>query len=188
MKAVLLAPEFAASDGGIQRILRLYLRALAEDSAHRSLELVALNDRPADLERLPAFAGPRLHGLPLQTAACARSKPAFAREAWRAASGASRIICGHLGQLPVASVALRPGGRLALVAHGIEVWEKPSPLHLLALRRCDRVFCVSRYTRDRLAALHPWLAPRLRVVPNALDPDLLSGPVPEPSVGVRVNW
>lgn len=180
MKAVLLAPEFAASDGGIQRILRLYLRALAEDTAHSSLALVALNDTPSDLERLPDFAARRLNGKILDTAGGSRSKPAFVRAAWRAGSGASRIVCGHIAQLPVAALALRPGGRLALVAHGIEVWETPSPVHALALRRCDRVFCVSRYTRDRLAALHPWLAPRLRVVPNALDPALLSGPAPEP--------
>jgi len=180
MKAVLLAPEFAASDGGIQRILRLYLRALAEDPSHRSLALVALNDGPADLARVPAFAGDTLEDKPLARAACSRSKSAFVRETWRAGSGASRIVCGHLAQLPVAALATRPGGRLALVAHGIEVWQPASPLHVLALRRCDRVFCVSRYTRDRLRSLYPWLGPRLRVVPNALDPALLSGPAPEP--------
>lgn len=179
MKAVLLAPEFAASDGGIQRILRLYLHALAEDPAHRSLALVALNDAPADLGRLPAFAARVLEGKPLAAAACSRSKLAFTRAAWSAGSGAGRVVCGHLAQLPVAALSTRPGGRLALVAHGIEVWRKPSLPELLALRRCDRVFCVSRYTRDQLAALHPWLAPRLRVVPNALDPELLSSPVPE---------
>lgn len=181
MKAVLLAPEFAATDGGIQRILRLYLRALAEDPSHRELSLVALNDAPADLERLPDFAGRRLEGKPLASTACARSKAAFARAVWRAGSGAGRMVCGHLAQLPVAALALRPRGQLALVAHGIEAWEKPSPARALALRRCDRVFCVSRFTRDRLASLHPWLAPRLRVVPNALDPDLLSGPEPRPA-------
>lgn len=180
MKAVLLAPEFAASDGGIQRILRLYLRALAEDPAHHALALVALNDAPADLERLPAFAARRLNDKPLAATACSRSKLAFTRAAWTACSGASRVVCGHLAQLPVAAVALRPGGRLALVAHGIEVWKNPSPAEALALRRCDRVFCVSRHTRDRMAELHPWLAPRLRVVPNALDPELLDGPAPRP--------
>jgi phosphatidylinositol alpha-1,6-mannosyltransferase len=180
MKAVLLAPEFAATDGGIQRILRLYLRALAEDPAHHSLSLVALNDTPADLARLPDFSGGKLHGKPLATAACSRSKAAYVRAAWAAGSGAGRVVCGHLAQLPVAALATRPGGRLALIAHGIEVWQKPAPLQALALRRCDRVFCVSRYTRDQLAALHPWLAPRLRVVPNALDPELLSSPAPEP--------
>jgi phosphatidylinositol alpha-1,6-mannosyltransferase len=180
MKAALLAPEFAATDGGIQRVLRLYLRALADDPTHRSLGLVALNDAPADFARVPDLARPELNGKPLSRAACSRSKPAFVREAWNAGSGAGRVVCGHLAQLPVAAMATRPGGRLALVAHGIEVWEKPSALHLLALRRCDRVFCVSRHTRDRMLSLHPSLESRLRVVPNALDPDLLSGPAPEP--------
>ncbi len=180
MNAVLLAPEFAATDGGIQRILRLYLRALAADPAHHSLGLVALNDAPADLERLPDFSGHRLGGKPLAAAACSRSKGTFIRAAWRAGAGAGRIVCGHIAQLPVAALAARSAGKLALVAHGIEVWEKPSFTRALALRRCDRVFCVSRHTRDRLAALHPWLAPRLRVVPNALDPELLSAPLPEP--------
>lgn len=180
MKVALLAPEFAASDGGIQRILRLYLRALAEDPAHRSLALVALNDTDDDLARIPDLSARQLQGKPLAAVACARSRGAFVRAAWRAGSGANRVVCGHIRQLPVAALATRPGGRLALVAHGIEVWGKPSPLQALALRRCDRVYCVSRYTRDRMASLHPWLAPRLRVVPNALDPALLSGPAPEP--------
>ncbi len=180
MKAALLAPEFAATDGGIQRVLRLYLRALSEDPANRSLALVALNDTDDDFARAPDLARPELNGKPLSRAACSRSKPAFVREAWSACSGASRVVCGHLAQLPVAAMATRPGGRLALVAHGIEVWEKPASIQALALRRCDRVFCVSRHTRDRMRDLHPWLEPRLRVVPNALDPALLSGPAPEP--------
>jgi glycosyltransferase involved in cell wall biosynthesis len=181
MKAVLLAPEFAASDGGIQRILRLYLSALAEDPAHTSLALVALNDTPADLARLPLSASTHLNGKPLSVFAASRSKAAFTRAAWSACSGASRVVCGHIAQLPVAALALRPRASLAVVAHGIEAWNPLPPAQRLALGRVDRVFCVSRYTRDRLAANHPALAPRLRVVPNALDPALLSGPAPGPS-------
>ena len=180
MKAVLLAPEFSATDGGIQRILRLYLRALAADPAHHSLALVALNDTPADLQRIPLFAAPALNTKPLATTGCSRRKSAFLRATFRACFSAERIVCGHIAQLPVAALALRPGARLALIAHGIEVWQRPSLLRRLALRRCARVFCVSHYTRDRLAELMPWLAPRLRVVPNALDPDLLDRPAPAP--------
>lgn len=184
MKAVLLAPEFAASDGGIQRILRLYLRALAADPFHRALALVALNDTPDDLRRIPVFAGSMLDAKPLRAIACSRSKGAFLRATLRVGPGADRIICGHIAQLPVAALALRPGARLALVAHGIEVWRRPSLLHRLALRRCDRILCVSRYTRDHIATSLPWLAPRLRVVPNALDPELLDRPAPSaPPIG-----
>lgn len=177
MKALLLAPEFSR-DGGVQRILRLYLAALAADPAQRSLELVALNDHPVELERLAWRAGGRIDGKPILASACARSRMAFVRAAWSGARGADRIVCGHLGQLPVAAWVARPGARLAVVAHGIEAWSKPAPLRRLALARCHRVLCVSRYTRDRLAEHLPHLAPRLRVVPNALDPALLDRPPP----------
>jgi phosphatidylinositol alpha-1,6-mannosyltransferase len=185
MKAVLLAPEFAARDGGIQRILRLYLTAMARDPAITSLALVALNDTPADLARLPLTATDQIEGKPLSVAGAGRSKAAFSLAVWSACSGASRIICGHIAQLPVAAVALRPGARLAFVAHGIEVWD-PLPATLrLALTRVDRVFCVSRYTRDRLAVNHPALAPRQRVVPNALDPALFDAAPPGPAPSDR---
>jgi phosphatidyl-myo-inositol dimannoside synthase len=173
MKAVLLAPEFAARDGGVQRILRLYLAAMAEDEAHHELALVALHDRAEDLARHAARGGPLR--LPLRSAAAAGSRTRFLAAAWQASSAAARLVCGHVHLLPVAALAARPGARLALGAHGIEVWSPLRPLRRLALRRADRVYCVSHYTRDRLAGLYPWLGPRLRVVPNALDPALLSG-------------
>lgn len=178
MKAVLLAPELAARDGGIQRILRLYLQAMAEDEAVSSLALVVLNDRPGDLARLPLTAGNRIKGKPLSLAACGGSKPAFVRAAWQAGSRAERMICGHLAQLPVAAMALRPGARLACVAHGIEAWKPLPALRRIALSRVSRMICVSRYTCGRMEKNHPSLKRRLRVVPNALDPELLEGTPP----------
>ncbi len=175
MKAVLLTPEFAATDGGLQRIVRLHLGALAEDPAITAITLIILADAPADLTDHPALAASRLHGKPIEVFAAAGSKAAFARAAWRAGSGASRIICAHVAQLPIAAVALRPGARLALVAHGIEVWEPLPHAQRLALARVHRVFCASRYTRQRLAANHDSLRSRLRIVPNAVAPALLNG-------------
>lgn len=177
MKTLLLAPEFSR-DGGVQRMLRLYLAALAADPAQQSLELVSLNDHPVELERMAWWAAGRIDSKPISATACARSRLAFVRAAWSAARGVSRIVCGHLGQLPVAALVARPGAQLAVVAHGIEAWSAPAALRRLTLARCHRVFCVSRYTRDRLAEHLPHLSPRLRVVPNALDPALLDRPPP----------
>lgn len=178
MKAVVIAPELAAPDGGIPRILRLYLTALVEDPAVKSLALASLYDRPSELARLPIISAARTRDKPLATSAAAGSKTAFAREAWSASSSAARIVCGHVDQLPVAALALRPGGRLALIAHGIETWETLPAAQRLALGRVDRVFCASAYTRDRLASNYPALRPRLRIVPYALDPALFEGTPP----------
>jgi len=131
MKVVLLAPEFATTDGGIQRILRLYLTALASDAAHTRIELVTLNDTAAELARLPVTSARQILGKPLQVTGCGGSKITFTRAAWLAGSGAHRLVCGHIGQLPVAALAARRGCALALVAHGIEVWEPTAPLYKL---------------------------------------------------------
>lgn len=176
MKAVLIAPEFAASDGGIQRILRTYLKAMAADPAVTELALVALNDRPEHLIRIDLGANAK----PCTATACAGSRPAFVRAVWTACAGAGRIVCGHLAQLPVAALAKRGDVQLAVVAHGIEAWAPLGPALRLALRRTERGFCVSRFTRDRLAANHPALAPHLRVVPNALDAAFFAAPVAPP--------
>ncbi|MCX6936342.1 MAG: glycosyltransferase family 4 protein [Verrucomicrobia bacterium] len=179
MNAVLLAPEFTGP-GGVQRILRLYLDALADDPTHGTLTLETLNDSPAHLASRPAATAGMVKGKPLKARAHARSKTRFTRGAWSACSRADRIVCGHIGQLPIAAFASRRATRLALVAHGIEVWQPANLLRRLALRRCDRIFCVSNYTRNRLAANHPELKTRLRIVPNALDPALLDRPKPSP--------
>lgn len=176
MKAVLLAPEIFAHDGGIQRIMRLYLAALAADERVDTLGLVALNDHPEHL----SGSARRPLGKPLETAGCAGSRLAFLRTTRRICRGATRIVCGHVALLPVAAIAAPRRTQLALVAHGIEVWRPLSLLQRWGLSRVTRIFSVSRYTRDRLAADHPSLISRLRIVPNALDPELFESPPPAP--------
>lgn len=181
MKAVLLAPEFAAHDGGIQRIMRLYLRAMASDGGVQSLGLVALNDRSEHL----ASSMVQTSGKPLQAEACAGSRFAFLRAVRRICGQADRIICGHVAQLPAAVMFAPRHAALAFVAHGIEAWSPLPLVRRLGLRRVNRVFCVSRYTEERLAANHPQLSGRLRIVPNALDPTLFDQPPPEPPPTAR---
>lgn len=179
MNVALLAPEFTGT-GGVQRILRLYLDALADDPTHGTLTLETLNDAPQHLATHPAVITGMAKGKPLTAQAHTRSKTRFTQSATQTCAQSGRIICGHIGLLPVASFAAKRGTQLALVAHGIEVWQPSSFFRRLALRRCDRIFCVSQYTRDRLAANHPELHGRLRIVPNALDPALLGGAKPQP--------
>ena len=172
MKAVLLAPEFAATDGGIQRILRLYLTALANDPAHTSIELIALNDTAEQLARHPVTAARQILDKPLAVTGCSGSKTAFTRAAWRAGRGARRLVCGHIGQLPVAVLAARSGCTLALVAHGIEVWEKQPWYKIIKLRYCDLILPVSAFTGDVMVKKHGIDPAKMQVLNNCLDPNL----------------
>jgi glycosyltransferase involved in cell wall biosynthesis len=185
MKTLLLCPELFARESGIQRILRLYLKALCESAGvGDSVDLVVLNDHNLPAAKLANYSNDRL-GIRV---ACGGSKVQFLRAAVRAASGADRLVCGHLGQLIVAWFArsFHPRLEYFLVAHGLEVWKSYSVLERLALRRARRILCVSEYTRcemQRRIALPDW---RFAVVPNALDPffavranQVLSGDQPD---------
>jgi len=185
MKTILLCPELFARESGIQRILRLYLKALVDLAGDRDeVALVVLNDAEMPDAVLRRYAGDRLiarHG-------CGGRKAAFVWRALRAAAGADRIVCGHLGQLPVAWLArwLHPRLDYYLVAHGIEVWKPYTWLERRALHGARRILCVSEFTRREVQGRSGLPAARFAVVPNALDPyfvddidcPLLSAPTP----------
>ncbi|MBI2517782.1 MAG: glycosyltransferase family 4 protein [Opitutae bacterium] len=170
MRTLLLSPELFLAEGGIARIMRLYLKALCElAGAGDEVSSLVLNDQPGPEPRLARYSSPALR----THTGCARGKLRFIGETLRLASGADRIICGHLHQLPIAWLAkkLHPALDYFLVAHGIEVWRPYSFLEQRALLGARRIWCVSDYTRRQLLRFCPALdVARLVVVPNALDP------------------
>lgn len=168
-RTLLLAPEIFASEGGIPRILQIYLKALCDLSGpHDAIRLVALNDQMVDSRDLRRSSNDRLS----EWRVCSRSKSRFVRDTLALSRGANRLICGHLAQLPVALAAkLRyPSLRYYLVAHGIEVWRNYTPLERLALRGAERILCVSDYTRRELLHRSAIAPEKAVVLPNALDP------------------
>lgn len=190
MKTVLLSPELFLAEGGIARIMRLYLKALCENAAPGdTVTSVVLNDSPGEDPRLAQLSTPALEG----NIGCQRSKAACARAVWQATRGADRLICGHLHQLPLVWMIrqLRPRLRYALVAHGIEVWRPYRALERRALLGADRILCISDYTRRQLLRFEPRLDPaRLLIVPNTMDPFFTpSADAPAPAanlVGPRI--
>lgn len=169
MKTLLLAPELFASEGGISRILRLYLKALC-DLAEPSGEVraVVLNDVVIDSRELRTYATDRL----TSWAACRRNRTSFVRAALSEARGVDLIICGHIGQLPVAWLARKRyrTPKYVLVAHGLEVWRRFGLVERAALRGAAQVWCVSEYTRSELTRNCPLRADQTVVLPNGLDP------------------
>ncbi len=168
-RTLLLAPEIFASEGGIPRILQIYLRALCEfGRPGHAVRLLALNDSAIDSGDLRRNAPGGLEDWYV----CARNKSRFVRAALRLSRGCDRLICGHVAQLPVAWLAkrLNPRLRYYLVAHGIEVWRPFTLAERLALRGAEKIFCVSDYTRGELLKYCPLPAGRAVVLHNALAP------------------
>lgn len=190
MKTVLLAPELFRSEGGITRILRLYLKALCEIAGDSDkVGFLALNDSVVDSHDLSMYSNGRI----AEWDVCNRSKLRFVRSVFRMCSSADRVICGHVAQLPVAWMAslLRPRLSYYLVAHGIEVWRPFSLIEKMSLRGATKIFCVSEYTRQKILRWCPMRPDKLVVVPNALDPYFepraLSSPEKSPPVVLSIS-
>ena len=186
MKTLLLAPELFASQGGISRILRLYLKALCDLSEpDGEVGLVVLNDVQLDSRELRAYGNDHL----VVWNACGKDRIRFVRGALAEAPRFETIICGHIGQLPVAWLCRRRNRNLKyiLVAHGLEVWRRFNLVEKLALRSADQVWCVSEYTRRQVIQNSGIREEKTFVLPNALDPLFLqeteaTGNRPEPII------
>lgn len=170
MKALLLSPELFLHEGGIARIMRLYLKALCELAGPTGrVDSLVLNDHPGRDARLARYTDAHFG----EQVGCARRKLRFIREAIRLGRHADVLVCGHLHHLAVARIArlCNPRLRYYLVAHGIEVWRPYSPIERRALLGAHRILCISEYTRRQMLRFCPELPPeRLVIVPNTLDP------------------
>ncbi len=170
MKTLLITPDLFGSEGGIARIMRLYLRALGEFAGPAdTLRSCTLLDAGDPAARARAVGGPRLRSHRHSNG----SRLRFTGQVLQAALDTDLLISGHLHFLPLAWIASRfqPRLRYCLVAHGIEVWRPFSWIERLALSGAERIFCVSDYTRRQMLRFHPGLDPRrLVVVPNTFDP------------------
>jgi phosphatidylinositol alpha-1,6-mannosyltransferase len=169
--SLLLTPELFANEGGIARILRLYLKALCELAAMGdSVRLLSLNDSLVDSSDIRKYSNSTF----AEWEVCNRSKLRFVAAAFRMGRRSNRIICGHVAQLPVAWAVskIKPSLSYYLVAHGIEVWRPFSFLERRALKGARRVFCVSEFTRKQLLEHCPLPAGNAVVLSNALDPYL----------------
>lgn len=82
------------------------------------------------------------------------------------------IIVSHINLAIVGLLikAINPTCKLWLIAHGIEVWRPLSLLKKLFLRRCDKILCVSRFTKQQLIRLHHTDPAICAVLNNAVDP------------------
>jgi glycosyltransferase involved in cell wall biosynthesis len=180
MRTLLLTPAMFSSEGGIERMMRLYLKALCDDaSGDDQVDLVSLNDTEIPEDRLEAYAGPALR----KVTAASGKRLVFAWQAVRAALSCDRIVAGHFHLLPVVDLACRfkPGLKAYMVAHGTEIWRPWKTREQRQARRSATFLAVSEFTRAKILGRCPGLEPsRVHVVPNTMDPTVahpLSQPV-----------
>ncbi len=74
-------------------------------------------------------------------------------------------------QVPGTRAARAIGARVVRTEHSTRVYDDPScwPLSRWSLARTDAVVAISAHVRDAALAKAPWVADRIRVVPNGVD-------------------
>ena len=96
----------------------------------------------------------------------------FAAEAVREGVQSDIVILSHINLATVGCIIkkISPHTKIFLIAHGIEVWRQLSGYKKKMLNVCDKILCVSNFTRDKIVELHQTPAEKSLVLNNALDP------------------
>jgi glycosyltransferase involved in cell wall biosynthesis len=157
-----------SATGGIEKVSRLAGKALVELCREEGVpfHLYAMYDNPAPPEE-KYFPTPVFRGF-------SGNRVRFVLQSILRGKGASLVIMSHINLLSIGYLIkkLSPRTRVVLLAHGIEVWETLPAWKKVALRSCDLVLPVSRFTRERMLDLHNLPEEKLVVVNNCLDPFL----------------
>jgi glycosyltransferase involved in cell wall biosynthesis len=63
-----------------------------------------------------------------------------------------------------------PKCKIWLIAHGVEVWRPLSLIKKIFLKHCDKIVCVSNFTKQQMISRHKASASVCTVLNNAIDP------------------
>lgn len=82
------------------------------------------------------------------------------------------IIISHINLAIIGLLikTINPQCKIWLVAHGIEVWRPLSFFKNLFLKQCDKIICVSNFTKQQMISRHQVDPGNCTVLNNAIDP------------------
>jgi glycosyltransferase involved in cell wall biosynthesis len=169
-RVLIALPGAFSAIGGIEMYNRLVIRATLEWARERGAEceiLVANDEDGAEDSRYLPGAGARIRGFSRQ-----RMRFASALLARAATFSPDVLVLGHVNfaRLGPALLAACPRARFWYLTHGIDVWRRLDAVSRAMLRRAERVFAVSGYTRDELARWNGLDRDAIELLPCALDP------------------
>jgi phosphatidyl-myo-inositol dimannoside synthase len=82
----------------------------------------------------------------------------------------THVYCGHVNLAPLVSLLCQLLGiPYTVIIHGKEVWEKLSTPTRLSLQKADKIWAVSRYTREIASAVNQLNFHQIQIMPCAVD-------------------
>ncbi len=155
-----------SATGGIQKMTRTLAHSLQQIAVVNrwNFSLWSLCDKPENL--MSKYMRPEnFRGF-------ARKRWDFLVSALRISKKADVIILSHINLAVIGVIAkiIHPDCKVWLIAHGIEVWRPLSPMKKALLGKCDKIICVSQFTRQEIISRHGVKAYRCEVLNNVIDP------------------
>lgn len=170
LRVFLVGTEFF-NPGGIQRMNRNLAQALGGESSGCpvTLEVFSYADAPSCCKAHPEIALRSSARNPLRLAASLAMRLVAAKP--------HIILFTHVALLKLVPLCrwLAPGASVAVLCHGVEVWEKAAAHLTKRLSGVDWVLSPSQFTLRRLLECHPVKKPRTLVIPHGLDRNWATG-------------
>jgi asparagine synthase (glutamine-hydrolysing) len=167
-KILLLTLQTFSATGGIQKMTRTMAQAIQQvaDKRRWKFNLWSGYDHSRDLDDTYTPAG-NFKGYN-------KKRSLFAIDACAKATRSDVVILSHVNLALIGWVAkiLNPKCEIWLVAHGIEVWRPLTLLKKRILGNCDKIICVSNFTKEKMVKMHNVDAGKCIVLNNALDPSI----------------
>ncbi|MFI5162337.1 MAG: glycosyltransferase family 4 protein [Sphingobacteriales bacterium] len=166
-KIILFTLQTFSTTGGIQKMTRTLAHSLFHISKQQKwdFKLWSLYDSRYDL--MGQYLAPE------NFVGFGRSKAKLALKTLGTATRSDIVILSHvnLALIGIIIKILNPKCQVWLVAHGIEVWRPLNFIKRTFVKRfCNKIICVSSFTREQMIKWHDLLPEKCIVLNNAVDP------------------
>lgn len=164
-KVILFTLETFSTTGGIQKMTRTLGYSLYRIALRNNWDFKMISAYDADKHLMPQY-------LPAEAfKGLNTNRFKFVIKALQESAKSDIVILSHIN-LSIIGVLLKiinPKCQVWLIAHGIEVWR---PLYLFKkalLKRCDKIICVSNFTKQQMIGLHKVNPAVCTVLNNVVD-------------------
>jgi phosphatidylinositol alpha-1,6-mannosyltransferase len=155
-----------STTGGIQKMTRTLAHALNHVALQNNWKFKLWSAYDKDDDMMPQYLAPSdFKGFNIK-------RVSIFFNAIKVAPNADVVILSHINMavIGLAIKAINPRCKVWLIAHGIEVWRPLSFIKKLFLKRCNKIICVSNFTKQEMIRWHQINTDKCEVLNNAIDP------------------
>ncbi|HEY9700382.1 MAG TPA: glycosyltransferase family 4 protein [Trichocoleus sp.] len=166
--------EVFAQEGGIQSYVQDIFRSYLSLKALPQADVLLLRDQASESN---PFQSPHLkfHCFQSRSARLGRLKFSVALLTYLVKRKPQRVFCGHIKLAPLIRMFCQPLGiPYTVLTYGKEVWEPLPPSERDALQQADRLWTISRYSRNRACAANLLEPAKIKLLPCAVDSEQFS--------------